>query len=232
VPQPKSSKSSKRSAQQGSSGNGQRSGSGKRSAAKKRGSGSGSGGQGGAPGPAPALQTDEQLQEGLVAVRERLARGLVLSGDRLQETVEDAVKRGRLTGDDAEELVSSLVTAGRKQAEDLLEEVERLLGRTRDSVERQADDARRRTRSRVGTVASAARKAPGTDRVLREVDRARRAAGLGPGFPITGYDDLTAAQITERLDDLAPADLRTIRDHERRNANRKSVLAAVDRKLD
>ena len=30
---------------------------------------------------------------------------------------------------------------------------------------------------------------------------------------------------------LSPAELRTVRDHERRNANRKSVLAAIDRKL-
>ena len=42
---------------------------------------------------------------------------------------------------------------------------------------------------------------------------------------------MTAAQVTEHLDDLAPAQLRTVRDHERRNANRKSVLAAIDRKL-
>ena len=35
----------------------------------------------------------------------------------------------------------------------------------------------------------------------------------------------------EKLDGLAPAQLRTVRDHERRNANRKSVLAAIDRKL-
>ena len=34
------------------------------------------------------------------------------------------------------------------------------------------------------------------DLMRREVDRARRAAGLGPTFPIAGYDDLTAAQVT------------------------------------
>ena len=66
------------------------------------------------------------------------------------------------------------------------------------------------------------------DRVIREVGR---AAGLGSSFPIAGYDDMTAAQVSDRLDGLTPAQLRTVRDHERRNANRKSVLAAVDRKL-
>ena len=69
------------------------------------------------------------------------------------------------------------------------------------------------------------------ERVLREVDRARRVAGVGPSFPILGYDDLTAAQVNERLGDLDAAELRKVRDYEKRNANRKSVLAAVEQKL-
>jgi hypothetical protein len=69
------------------------------------------------------------------------------------------------------------------------------------------------------------------ERVLREVDRARRVAGVGPSFPILGYDDLTAAQVTERLGDLDAPELRKVRDYEKRNANRKSVLAAVEQKL-
>ena len=67
--------------------------------------------------------------------------------------------------------------------------------------------------------------------MLREVDRARRAAGVGPSFPILGYDDLTAAQVTERLGELDAAELRKVRDYEQRNANRKSVLAAIEQKL-
>jgi hypothetical protein len=67
--------------------------------------------------------------------------------------------------------------------------------------------------------------------VEREVDRARRAAGLGSSFPVAGYDDLTAAQVAERLDGLSTAELRQVREHERRNANRKSVLTAIERKL-
>ncbi len=45
------------------------------------------------------------------------------------------------------------------------------------------------------------------------------------------YDELTAAQITSRLSGLSPAQLRKVRDYEKRNANRKSVLAAVETKL-
>jgi hypothetical protein len=77
----------------------------------------------------------------------------------------------------------------------------------------------------------AVRRATGTDRVLREVDRVRRSAGLGSTFPITGYDDLTAAQIVNRLADLSAADLRRVAEFERRNANRKSVLTAIEKRL-
>ena len=60
------------------------------------------------------------------------------------------------------------------------------------------------------------------------VDRARRRVGVG-AFPILGYDDLTAAQITKRLTDLTPAQLRKVRDFERRHGARKSVLSAIER---
>ena len=68
------------------------------------------------------------------------------------------------------------------------------------------------------------------ERVLREVDRARRATG-GRSFPISGYDELTAAQVIGRLGDLSDPELRRVRDYERRNANRKMVLTAVEKKL-
>ncbi len=69
------------------------------------------------------------------------------------------------------------------------------------------------------------------DRIVRELDRFRRAASLGPAFPILGYDDLSAAQIIERLEDLDSAQLRKVRDRERRTAKRKSVLDAIERAL-
>jgi hypothetical protein len=56
--------------------------------------------------------------------------------------------------------------------------------------------------------------------------------GAADEFPIVDYDDLTAAQIVSKLGDLEPVELRRVRDYERRNANRKTVLAALDAKLD
>ena len=130
---------------------------------------------------------------------------VMVSRDRIQEVLDDAVRRGRVTRDDANDLVSDLVRRGRRQTDDLMKDLEQLLGR--------------------------GRRQPGVDRVLREVDRSRRAAGLPPSFPVLGYDELSAAQVSDRLGELSPAELRKVRDYERRNANRKSVLSAIEKAL-
>lgn len=147
----------------------------------------------------------DDLVATLGALRERLVSSLTLTSDRLQETVDDAVRRGRMTRKDAEELLGTLVAAGRAQTEAILADVEQLLGRGR-------------------TV-------PSGDAVLRTVDRARRRVGASASFPISGYDELTAAEVAKRLGDLTPAQLRKVRDHERRHKARKSVLAAVEKRL-
>jgi polyhydroxyalkanoate synthesis regulator phasin len=164
------------------------------------------------------------------ALREHLARGIVLTAERIQATLDDTVRRGRMTRDDAEDLVQSLVDIGRKQTEDVLADLEQIFGRS-GGVAQAARDARRAAADRVGDTAAKARRSQGADRVLREVDRARRATGLGSAFPITAYDSLTATQIAARFDDLSPAQLRKVRDYERRHENRRSVLDAVERRL-
>jgi hypothetical protein len=63
------------------------------------------------------------------------------------------------------------------------------------------------------------------------IERVVRATGFGPSFPISGYDDLNASEVEIRLDDLTPAQLRKVRDHERRNAKRKTVLSAIESRL-
>ncbi len=151
-------------------------------------------------------ETREQLQR-FLDPREVV----VVTRERLQEALDEAVARGRMTRDDATALLTDLLQRGRKQTDDLREDIEGLLGGAKGVTKK--------------SVAGSA------DRVLREVDRARRVAGVGPTFPILGYDDLTAAQVNERLGDLDSPQLRKVRDYEKRNANRKSVLAAVEQKL-
>jgi polyhydroxyalkanoate synthesis regulator phasin len=106
---------------------------------------------------------------------------MVITRERLQDTLDDAVRRGRMTRDDAADLLAEIL---------------------------------RRAIS-----------AP-TEKVIR------RVTGAADEFPIVDYDDLTAAQIVSKLGDLEPVELRRVRDYERRNANRKTVLAALDAKLD
>ena len=166
---------------------------------------------------------DEDVQRSFAAFREFVQRAMdgqlhlvMLPRERIQEVMDDAVQRGRVTRDDAEELVQEMVRRGRQQTVDALAELEQLADRGRGQLE---------------TAATAARRSPPADRVLREVDRARRAAGIGQSFPILSYDDLTAAQVADRLADLTPAQLRKVRDYERRHGNRKSVLSAIEAKL-
>ncbi len=154
---------------------------------------------------------------------------IMLTRERVEEVLDDAVRRGRMTSDDAQSVVKSLVTRGRQQTDDVLANLEMLLGRAREEVESRADDARKRGGDAMSGAAGRALRS--ADPVIVQGDRARRAAGIGPNFPVLGYDDLTAAQVQDRLDGLSPPELRKVRDYEKRNANRKTVLEAVERKL-
>jgi polyhydroxyalkanoate synthesis regulator phasin len=161
---------------------------------------------------------------------------VMLSRDRIEDAMDEVVRRGRMTRDDATQLGQALLTLGRQQTEDVLKDLEQLLGRGRTELESRTETVRDRSveaargaRRQVGSAADRARKA--ADPLLVQADRARRAAGVGASFPISGYDELTAAQIQSRLDRLTPAELRKVRDYERRRGNRKSVLDAIEAQL-
>jgi hypothetical protein len=110
---------------------------------------------------------------------------VVITRSRLQEVIDEAVDRGRITRGDAADLVADLIARARAQG----------------------------------------------DGAPVPLDAARRAAGLDGGLPISGFDDLTAAQVAAELDGLSGADLRRVREYEKANANRKTVLAAIERRL-
>src|SRR4051794_38775870 len=192
---------------------------------------------------APAAAAGEFSGKAVAEFRQALTSNLIrpfevvmLSRQRIEETLEEVVKRGRMTRDDASQLGQALFTLGKQQTDDVMKDLEQLLGRGRSRLENRTGNVRDRSveaargaRRSVGQAADAARKA--ADPLLVQADRARRVAGVGPSFPITGYDDLTAAQIQARLDTLTPAELRKVRDYERRRGNRKSVLEAIEAQL-
>lgn len=155
----------------------------------------------------------------VTALRELIRRSVLapvnavlLTRKHIEEVVEDAVTRGRMTRDDAQQLMQSLLQRGAKQTDDFLSELERVLGRGRDLES--PDDT------------STKRQEGGRRRTARA-----QSDSPSPALPIDGYDGLSAPQVQERLDGLSPAQLRKLRDYERRHANRKTVLDRIERRL-
>jgi polyhydroxyalkanoate synthesis regulator phasin len=161
----------------------------------------------------------EAVGRPVAAIRDMVLRSVLapvnavlLTRRHIEEVTEDAVRRGRMTRDDAQQIIQSLLQRGTRQTEEFLTDLERLLGRGRDIEE-----------------AAARRPSAGsTQRGEARRSRPRRPASTPP---IPRYDQLSAAEVQERLDGLTAAELRRLRDYERRHANRKTVLDQVERKL-
>lgn len=157
--------------------------------------------------------------DGITSVAEQLVKGTImpqdlvmLTRDRIRETLDDAASRGRVTRKDADELVTELVRRGRSQSDDFRSEIQGLLGRAETATKR-------------------ARSSKPVDRLVRGADRARRAAGVGPSFPIMDYDSLNVAQVQARLQDLSKPERRKVLTYERNHANRKTVVGAIEKSL-
>jgi polyhydroxyalkanoate synthesis regulator phasin len=211
----------------------------KKGAAKKAGARKAASSSPRAASSAPTEFSGKAVAEFRQALTSNLIRPLemvMISRERIEDALDEVVRRGRMTRDDATQLGQALFTVGRQQTDEVMKDLEEMLGRSRTRLEERTENVRERgleaargARKSVGQAAGAARKA--ADPLLVQADRARRAAGVGPSFPISGYDDLTATQIQVRLVTLTPAELRKVRDYERRRGNRKSVLDAIESQL-
>ena len=182
----------------------------------------------------------------VAAFRDALAKGILaplnlvmLTRERMQEVVDEAVSRGRMTRRDAEEMVQSLLRRGRSETDDVLSDLERLLGHgsidfdeVTSAARRRATDAATSARRRIersGKLGGIRKSRPKTS--ATKAERARQAATGGARLPIAKFDELTSTQVQSRLKGLTKAELRRIREYERRHANRKTVLAALEAKL-
>jgi polyhydroxyalkanoate synthesis regulator phasin len=195
------------------------------SAAGSKARGAGSARRSTATGSTGAGRADKSVE----AFRDALERSVTLSRGRLQEAVDDAVRRGRMTRDDANELISSLLTRSRQYTDELVRQLERLLEQAQRELDARAGPARRRATAAAERAARAARDA--ADVPLARADQLRRRAGVTAGGPITAYDQLTASQIKGRLRDLSPAELRQVRAREQRGKARKGILGEIERRL-
>jgi polyhydroxyalkanoate synthesis regulator phasin len=153
------------------------------------------------------LSVADQLAQGVVKPRDLV----MLTRSHIQEALDDAASRGRVTRKDANDLVSELVRRGRGGSTDVVKEIESLLVRAGAATKRARTDS--------------------VDRIVRGADRARRAAGVGPSFPILGYDDLNASQVQTRIKELKKPELRKVLTYERKHANRKTVVSALEKSL-
>ncbi len=124
----------------------------------------------------------------------------------------------------------------------MMKDLERLLDQARDEVRgrdrRRCKGRHQGRQARPKQVEGAAGKrvaASATPPSRRSLRPTACAAGRAPGsMPITAYDKLTAAQVKTRLGDLSPAELRKVRDHEKRNkaaraSSRRREAAAAER---
>ena len=50
------------------------------------------------------------------------------------------------------------------------------------------------------------------------------------GFPIAGYDELNVKEIADRLDGMSAVEIRTVREYEKQNKNRETLIEQFDRK--
>jgi len=71
------------------------------------------------------------LDKSIAQLKDSLEHSVTLSRDRIQEVVDDAVKRGRMTHGDAEKMIGELLKRGRKQTDALLSELEKLVRQAR-----------------------------------------------------------------------------------------------------
>src|SRR5438105_9571877 len=81
------------------------------------------------------------VADGLASLAEQLINRLIrpldlvlLSRERIQQTLDEAAEHGRVTRRDANELVSELIRRGREQTDELLGQLGRAAGRARRSV--------------------------------------------------------------------------------------------------
>ena len=75
-----------------------------------------------------------------------------------------------------------------------------------------------------------------TRNVEQVTDMTRRTAAAGitsanGGFPIAGYDDMNVADISGKLDGLSEEQLKRVREYEKRNKNRETLVEQIDRKI-
>lgn len=150
--------------------------------------------------------TPRNATEAVTEVGDKLQRAVVISTDRINSVLEDAVVRGRMTRRDAEDLAANLLG----QAQDLRGELARTVA---DKVALPGKAARRRLR-------------PSADTQATYIDHHTGRADV-PRDPAS----VTARELIELTATLSPAELAVLREREAAGKARATVLKAIDQQL-
>jgi hypothetical protein len=148
---------------------------------------------------------------------ERLAK---TSADSYKMVIDHVVARQERNVRFAQEMFGGTVREIRHQAESNRE-------LTRELVER-AEMQRGAFRALVGESVDAY-----TDLMYAPLAYYKQGLRLveSEGFPIAGYDELNVKEIGDRIDGMTAAEIRTVREYEKRNKNRETLIEQFDRKL-
>lgn len=194
------------------------------------------------------------MRDAFGEVGDALQRALVLSSDRVQSVLEDAVLRGRMTRRDAEDLATHLVTLGREQAQELRTALARSVGDTVATAGEAVAHAGEAVATAVPRAKKKARRARaaeptnGTNGVHAATNGANgitHGSVNGTAHP-TGRvaeaavtsnvpDDpgaRTAKELVDLTATLTNSELWTLRELEAAGKARATVIKAIDRKLD
>ena len=68
-------------------------------------------------------------------------------------------------------------------------------------------------------------------RLVETVARGAEEITEAVTFPIAGYDEMNVGEISEQLDGLSVDELQTVRDYEKRNKDRDTLIEQIDRKM-
>ena len=97
--------------------------------------------------PAAPVSRPRRVAELRDALRKNLIRPMemvMISRERIEEVLGEAVDQGRVTARDAQRITSGLVKRGQKQTSDVLKDLENLLDQGRSGIEDRASGARGR----------------------------------------------------------------------------------------
>lgn len=156
--------------------------------------------------------------------------------DLVAQNLRDQAEGNRAAAQRLSEQASRQRQAGqdlaRESVEAYAEFLDAAFARYRANTERAAGRAQEGVRSlsetTTGVVGTAAEAAGAT---ADAAAGATKSAAETATFPIPGYDGMNVEEISNRLDGLTEDQIRQLRDYERQNQNRKTLIDRYDAKL-